>query len=390
METRHLGCIAEKSGGHVVLNSEGARICRDVTRLASNMQWNQQALLEARCLPWNLLAGVENGKKNDVRGAPLLERTLEDPNEDGVPVVMVQNGQPQDAGAETDSEAGPDSPSSPVPPAAAPLSVASSLPAAPTPKVNPSSQEGISAVDTDRGDKRKADDSPPRSSTLTGADSMMVTGEASISSIEHGPPDPKYDVLADIEDAAKYYAKNHRSDLRWAELNKLQQLQCFEVIPKAMIGQTKILTTTWVDSDTKSRLAVRDLKKFGATEEITHCPTPSSIAHRIIEYFAVINSYMIDYFDIVSAFPHAPESSEWVIVRPPQEFVEAFLAEVEAGKRPDWPAGEIPYWRMLRSLYGRRSAGANFRDLFQGVLLDIGFVRSDHDPCLYSWQRNTV
>jgi hypothetical protein len=84
-----------------------------------------------------------------------------------------------------------------------------------------------------------------------------------------------------------------------------------------MIGQTKILTTTWVDSDTKSRLAVRDLKKFGATEEITHCPTPSSIAHRIIEYFVVTNSYMIDYFDIVSAFPHAPESNDWVIVRPP-------------------------------------------------------------------------
>jgi hypothetical protein len=157
-------------------------------------------------------------------------------------------------------------------------------------------------------------------------------------------------VCAAIEYAARFYAASHRSDLRWQELNKLQQLGCFEVIPKAMIGQTKILTTTWVDSDSKSRLAVGDLKKFGSTDEITHCPTPSSIAHRIIEYVAVIHSYMSDYFDIVSAFPHAAESGEWVIVRPPQEFIEAFLAEVEAGKRPDWPPGEVPHWRMLLSL----------------------------------------
>jgi hypothetical protein len=169
-------------------------------------------------------------KKNDVRSAPLLERILEEPDEERVPVVMVQNGQPQAEDAGTDSEVGPNSPSSPAPPVLAPMSIASSMPSAPTPRVNPPSQEGTSVemvidVDSDRGDKRKADDSPPRSSTPVVADSTMVMEEASIKSIEHGPPDPRYDTLGAIEDAATYYAKNHRSDLRWAELNKLQKLQ---------------------------------------------------------------------------------------------------------------------------------------------------------------------
>jgi hypothetical protein len=163
--------IDEKSGGHVVLNSEGAHMCRVVKRLAPNMLWDQQALIEARGLPWNQQAGVTGKQKNDVKGAPMLESILEEPEDvDRIPVIMAPGGQAQEV--DTESAAGPDSPSEAASPdaVAAPLSVASSMAAAaPTPQVNPPmvnppGQEGtldetraMADVD-DRGEKRKADE----------------------------------------------------------------------------------------------------------------------------------------------------------------------------------------------------------------------------------------
>jgi hypothetical protein len=233
-----------------------------VKRLAPSEHWDQQALLDARGLPWNQLAGA-GGKqnKNDVKRAPMLESILEEPEDfDRIPVILARHG--ANTGAETKSEAGPDSPSeAPSPPlpaaAAAPLSVASSgMAAAPTPLVNPppssTGQEGTrqegttddtSAMDdAERGDKRKGNEPTETLNAMT------------MNSIEDGPADPCFNICAAIEGAARFYATNHRSDLRWQELTKLQQLGYFEVIPKSLIGQTKILTTTWVDSDSKSRL----------------------------------------------------------------------------------------------------------------------------------------
>ena len=79
-------------------------------------------------------------------------------------------------------------------------------------------------------------------------------------------------------------------------------------------------------------------------------------------------------FDVVSAFPHADESSEWIVVRPPQEFVDEFWRRRKAGEYSDFPDQGVPGWYMLKALYGRRTAGADFRDYLGKVLRGLGFT----------------
>ena len=62
-------------------------------------------------------------------------------------------------------------------------------------------------------------------------------------------------------------------------------------------------------------------------------------------------------FDIVSAFPHAAEARDDVLMDPPPEWTRRHAAD-----------DVRLVLCMLQRLYGRRSAGANFDDKFDEVL----------------------
>ena len=132
----------------------------------------------------------------------------------------------------------------------------------------------------------------------------------------------------------------------------------------------------WVDTAAKSRLTLQDRRAYGDTNEIVHCPTPSSQCNNALEFLAVYLGHPMWCFDVVSAFPHASESAENIYMDPPKEWTGQSSSD--------------PYvWKMEKSLYGRRSAGANFRDYLEEVVLaapKFEMIRGDSEPCCYRSQ----
>jgi len=165
-----------------------------------------------------------------------------------------------------------------------------------------------------------------------------------------------------------------RHELRVAEITKLTGFGCFEPYPYRLVSsEARIYRPLWVDTPNKSRLTLQDKRSFGDAEEIVHCPTPSAQCNNCLEFVATWTKLPMWCWDVISAFPHAPESNDSVFMYPPAE----------------WDASmykERMVWWMRSSLYGRRSAGANFRDYLESVIIstpDFAMIRGDAEPCCY-------
>ena len=113
-----------------------------------------------------------------------------------------------------------------------------------------------------------------------------------------------------------------------------------------------VFGTSWIDTLSKSRITVQDLKKFGDATGITNCPTPSAATNAFLEALCAIKGYSMAGFDIVSAFPHAEESSELIIVRPPREYVDEFWRRRAAGEFSVFPDNGVPGWYIRHSMAG--------------------------------------
>ena len=86
-------------------------------------------------------------------------------------------------------------------------------------------------------------------------------------------------------------------------------------------------------------------------------------------------------FDVVSAFPHAQETDR-IFIKPPKESINDYTAKFGAKAIPQ---GELLWW-MKKALYGRRNAGASFREFFEAVIMvepNMSFRRGILEPCLY-------
>ena len=190
-------------------------------------------------------------------------------------------------------------------------------------------------------------------------------------------------IIASMYDVAPNIAQGERHDLRMQELLKLESFGSWKVVNLNDYDKRMVFGTRWVDTMSKSRITVQDLKKFGEATGLTNCPTPSASTNALLEALCTIRGHSMAGFDIVSAFPHADESSEWIVVRPPQEFVDEFWRRRKAGEYSDFPDQGVPGWYMLKALYGRRTAGADFRDYLEKVQTGLGFTRGISDPCVY-------
>ena len=116
-----------------------------------------------------------------------------------------------------------------------------------------------------------------------------------------------------------------------------------------------------------------------------HCPTPHPISHGLFQAIAIHRGHFINYFDVVSAFPHADEADDEIFMEVPQEFFEAHCLECAAsGLLVPENLWDHVLW-MSRTLYGRRNAGAAFRDFFEECM-PTTLVRGDSEPCLF-WNR---
>ena len=181
-----------------------------------------------------------------------------------------------------------------------------------------------------------------------------------------------------------YMKEEERAALRLIEIEKLETFGCFIPRPLSSVEKgVRIFGHTWVDTEAKSRLTVKDLRRFGTEEQIT-CPTPSYASNSCFDYVVTVFELEVCIVDVVSAFPHAGEPNEKIYMRPPIEWsqredVVQWLADNQLTH------GTV-VWHLLRALYGRRSAGANFRDFWEAIICTMDqfkFARGDEEPCIY-------
>ena len=105
------------------------------------------------------------------------------------------------------------------------------------------------------------------------------------------------------------------------------------------------------------------------------------MAVRVFEACSLIKGYHERHSDVVPAFPHAPEAPD-VFVRAPKEWMDAHGYTRSMG-----------CWRLNQSLYGRRTAGGNFRDFFEKTVREFkntDFDRCPEEQCLYRCKLTNV
>ena len=131
----------------------------------------------------------------------------------------------------------------------------------------------------------------------------------------------------------------------------------------------------WVDTESKSRLTIQDRKSYGASEDYVNVPTPTPHTNALMELLACVRGWPLYFFDVTTAYPHAPEEASDVYLRPPPEW----RSEVEAEG--------VMVWKMVLNLYGRRPGGSSFRNYFQRVLCELpnfAFKRGVTEPTAYT------
>ena len=131
------------------------------------------------------------------------------------------------------------------------------------------------------------------------------------------------------------------------------------------------MTLLWVHiwkGFVKPRLCVRGYKQDVASLDDTYASTPVIYVLRILLIIALSRNWMIHFFDISTAFLHAPLCSEDpTYVWPPTEF---------------YPNNDT-LWRLKKAMYGLRSAPRDWQTHWASILMSIGFLRLQYDANIY-------
>jgi len=176
------------------------------------------------------------------------------------------------------------------------------------------------------------------------------------------------------------------------ELERLASFAAYERIYREDIpiveqveGQQVVyLTTRWEISMTggvvKARFVSREFRGGDSTVDF-FAPATGGSTSRIILIYALFEGLWTFIFDASSAFLHVPEI-EFVVVNPPQEYLDA---EVAAGRRGDC------LWRMRRTLYGRRGAAQAWTTWLSGELVDrCGLEKCPQSPTFFKDPKSSV
>ncbi len=137
-----------------------------------------------------------------------------------------------------------------------------------------------------------------------------------------------------------------------------------------MPTEHKVLGTRWVNNwkgdDVRSRLVVQGCQQALDTTADIFAASPSLTTLMTLISIAVAKDWTMSTGDVSTAFLHA-DLTEEVYVRPFAELAKP---------------GHV--WKLLKALYGLRSAPKHWADHFADVLKSkLGFNRSKTDSCLY-------
>ena len=120
----------------------------------------------------------------------------------------------------------------------------------------------------------------------------------------------------------------------------------------------------------KSRIVVLgNLEQRTWSKEDKYAPVLGAIGNRLLVSEAVSRGRKVKQGDCKNAFcqPELPED-EVVIVKPPKGC-------------PFTPTGK--YWKLNKTLYGLCRSPRHWYDKITGALIELGFTRCEHDPCLW-------
>ena len=157
-----------------------------------------------------------------------------------------------------------------------------------------------------------------------------------------------------------------------AEEKSLQDFEVYTEVTEANLPKgTEILSSRWVhkwkDDSVKSRLVVRGFEQSTDTEASdTYTSTPSLTTLLTLITIALARNWFMSTGDVSTAFLHAA-LKETVYIRPPPELRKKGII-----------------WRLLRALYGLKTAPKAWSDHLAKVLTEqLQFTRCSTDGCLY-------
>ncbi|KAI7944398.1 hypothetical protein MJO28_010093 [Puccinia striiformis f. sp. tritici] len=181
-------------------------------------------------------------------------------------------------------------------------------------------------------------------------------------------------------------ASPHATEWRKAaelELNQLEKLEVWEVV-EAHKG-IKVIGARWVfalkrDSTGvivrfKARYVARGFnQRPGEDCGDTYAPTASLNTLRLLVSLAIQHGFVMNSFDVSSAYLYSPIEEE-VYVKPPTEL------------RPEMKGKVL---RLKKALYGTKQAGRCWWLHFKGILDKLAFTASEVESSLYVYRRGEI
>ena len=404
--------VQDLDKSHIVLTEAGYKTARDISRLAAEQQWDAKLLEKVAGVPWSRGEGSTSSKVPQLRSgmlatpAPTTRGTEPAP---GTPATGLAGeeapGTQNSASAASAGEGVQNGPGQASDPNIQPSTANQTAMRTATGSANAAEQMDIDKQVSKRAaETDQAEPNTPRQlarTTPTGSPEVVARSRAAEWKpdeesgtkrwkptgtlaglieqaqvfLEHEVPDS---MIGGVEELyAPKRTDEERRELRSEEVDKLDGFGAFVARPRSEVpAGERIYKHTWVDTDEKSRLTVKDLRRFGdKDDQQRHCPTPTRWSNSIVEYYAAVTGYPMVVFDVVSAFIHAAEQDDKIFMEPPDEWFEKH--SIERGTM---------VWHMIRALYGRRTAGSDFRDLFEALVCSAkqrGFKKCEAEPCFY-------
>jgi len=405
--------VREKDGASIILTPHGVETSRSISRLPEEYQWNAPALTQAAGLPWHKTEGAIS-EKDVLASKPMIAPAPNIP--EAIEAAAVEKGEADERmrdrtamtvqPAPATPAALTPAPSTPLPKPASGASASASASAsgpqqqpglkrpANWPAQSASAFPNATAVqdDTRLADLGKRSLEPPAkkagpSSDNTSETTKKVRFSESISALwaeamdfhEHEVEVPDDEDL--VGEISEYFTPEsddkERLKLRLEEIEKLEGFGSFVAIDASAVpAGAKIYRHKWVDTEPKSRLTCADLKRFSRDLPVeAHVPTPSNYSNNIFDFYACLHNLNVISMDAVSAYLHAKESKDDCFMYPPVEWEEH--NNIKSGSK---------IWKLEQSLYGRRTAGCQFRDFFEALATacpELQLVRGHHEPCGY-------
>ena len=164
-----------------------------------------------------------------------------------------------------------------------------------------------------------------------------------------------------------------------SEFDSLLENETWELVPRP--NNVNVVGCRWVykvkrDANGniaryKARLVAQGYSQIeGIDYGEVFAPVTRYSTVRTLLAFANENDYEIHQMDVKSAYLHAPLECD-VYVKQPEEYE-------EYGKD-----GKLLVWKLMRSLYGLKQSGRNWRGCLSDVLKQACFIQSKVDTCVY-------